>query len=415
MDPCAGGDAFPSRRSCLSRHYDTQASWAPTARLAAAGFIATAVAFGPARMGFGLFLPAFRDDFALSTSLAGMVASGGFAAFLGALPLAAWLDHRFSARTPIVIGAMCAAAGFLLVAAAQGAAMLAAGVALAGASAGFCWSPFNDAAERIVPARARPSALSAVSTGTTLGVAAAGGLALVVTFGLLPWRAAWAGFAGVAGIAALVSIYGVRTGRDRSVVATGEARPTVLRADTAPLYAAALLFGATNAAYLSFAADRVVGAGGLSGLPDQAASAAIFISYGAFGLLGLATGWMEGRLGLARLLALVFAAFSGSMALVALAPGSWAGVMASAGLHGAGVMTISAILSFWSLSLFPGRGAFGFTAALIGAAAGSVAGPAALAGLIDLAGAREAFLIAAAPAGLAAVLLAGPAARFIRP
>ena len=30
------------------------------------GFLATAVAFGPARMGFGLFLPNFREEFALT-------------------------------------------------------------------------------------------------------------------------------------------------------------------------------------------------------------------------------------------------------------------------------------------------------------------------------------------------------------
>ena len=365
-------------------------------------------------MGFGLFLPAFRDDFALSTSLAGLIASGGFGSFLAALPIAAWLDHQLSARTPIVIGALCAAVGFLLVAAAQGPIALAAGVALAGASAGFCWSPFNDAAERIVPARARPSALSAVSTGTTLGVAAAGGLALAVTLGALPWRWAWSLFAAVAVLAALSAVYGVRTGRERSVVAKGEARPAFFRTDTAPLYVAAILFGATNAAYLAFAADRVVSAGGLDGLPGEGAAAAIFISYGAFGLAGLGAGWAEARLGLARLLGLVFAAFAASMALVALAPGAWAGVVISAGLHGAGVMTISAILSFWSLSLFPGRGAAGFTAALIGAAAGSVAGPVALGALIDLAGAQMAFLIAAVPAGLAAIVIAGPAARLIR-
>ena len=404
----------PCSEVCLSRSFDTQTSWAPTARLAAAGFIATAVAFGPARMGFGLFLPAFREDFALSTSLAGAVASGGFAAFLAALPFAAWLDHKISARTPIVIGALFAAAGFTLVASAQGPIALAAGVALAGASAGFCWSPFNDAAERIVPARARPTALSAVSTGTTLGVAAAGGLALAVTLGALPWRWAWSLFAGVAVIAALAGAYGVRTGRERSVVASGDDRPAFFRADTAPLYIAAILFGATNAAYLSFAADRVVSGGGLDVLPGEGAAAVIFISYGAFGLAGLATGWAEARLGLPRLLALVFAAFAASMALVALAPASWAGVVISAGLHGAGVMTISAILSFWSLSLFPGRGAAGFTAALIGAAAGSVAGPMALGALIDLTGAQAAFVIAALPAGLAACLIAGPAGRLIR-
>ena len=70
----------------------------PTIRRTAAGFAATAVAFGPARMGFGLFLPAFREEFALSTSTAGMIASGGFLAFLLALLASAWLGRRHGER-----------------------------------------------------------------------------------------------------------------------------------------------------------------------------------------------------------------------------------------------------------------------------------------------------------------------------
>ena len=49
----------------------------------------TAVAFGPARMGFGLFLPAFREEFALSESAVGMIVSGGGLAFLLALLVSA--------------------------------------------------------------------------------------------------------------------------------------------------------------------------------------------------------------------------------------------------------------------------------------------------------------------------------------
>ena len=38
-------------------------------RLGLAGFFAIAVAFGPARSGFGLFLPDFRREFGLSTEI----------------------------------------------------------------------------------------------------------------------------------------------------------------------------------------------------------------------------------------------------------------------------------------------------------------------------------------------------------
>ena len=121
----------------------------PAAKLTAAGFVATAVAFGPARMGFGLFLPSFREAFALTTSTAGLTASGGFLAFLLALVASAWLGRRHGERVPVVVGALAASAGFLTVAAAAEPGLLALGIALSGASAGLCWAPFNDAAERV--------------------------------------------------------------------------------------------------------------------------------------------------------------------------------------------------------------------------------------------------------------------------
>lgn len=378
-------------------------SMTPTYWLASAGLVATAVSFGPARMGFGLFLPTFREAFGLSTTEAGLIASFGFFAFLMALPLTAWLDERVGQRLPVLLGALSATVGFAVVATASGKAGLTAGVALAGASAGFCWVPFNDAAERVVPASARPGVLSAVSTGTTLGVAAAGALFLGVTLGAVDWRFAWGAFALVGIVAALMAWCGLPAGLARPRVEPS-GRPRLFRREVAPLYGAALCFGASNAVFLSFAADHVVAAGGLAGLPDGAAAAVIFLGYGIFGIVGLATGRLEARLGIVALLGAIFAAFAASLALVALAPGAWGSVLVSAGLHGAAVMTISAVLSFWSLRLFPGRGSLGFTVALIGVAAGSVIGPALAGTLADIAGLTTAFLVTAT-APLAATMV----------
>ncbi|WP_299435985.1 MFS transporter [uncultured Rhodospira sp.] len=377
-------------------------SAAQARRLGAAGFIATGVAFGPARMGFGLFLPIFRHDFDLSTAQAGLIASGGFLAFLAALPLTAWLAVRVGQRVPVTAGALTAAVGFAIVAMTSHAALLAVGVALAGTSAGFCWAPFNDAAERLVPPALQARTLSAVATGTTLGVGAAGGLALAVTTGLLPWRLAWGVFLLAALVAASAALIGLPRGRRGTAHPVGHASALVHPARIR-LYATSLIFGATNAVFLSFAADRVVAADGLPGLAAGAASPVIFVCYGIFGLLGLTTAWAEARVGLSPLIALIFTAFATSLALIALVPGSLPGVVAAAGLHGAAVMTISSVLSFWTLRLFPGRGSIGFTAALIAVAAGSVVGPALSGWLITAIGPRGAFLICAAPAFMVAL------------
>ena len=379
-----------------------------TARLSLAGFLATAVAFGPARMGFGLFLPTFRDTFAIGTAEAGLIASGGFASFLAALPLAAFLSTRMGQRVPVVAGASLAVAGFVAIALTAHPAVLALGVALAGTSAGLCWAPFNDATERVVMPADRDGVLSCIAAGTSLGVALAGALALMVTAGLTGWRLSWGAFAALATAAAGAALAGCPGAPPER---RGEPAPLTgliaYRRAAWPLYAAALTFGATNAVYLSFAGDRVVQAGGMAGVPERAASAAIFVAYGLCGLAGLATGRFERWLGLRWLLRVIFATGAVSLVAVALAPRSAVAVLASAGAHGAALMVISAVFSFWSLRLFPGRGTAGFIGALTCVAGGSVLGPTAAGTIAAHHGATAMFLACALPAAcLAAVPLA---------
>ncbi|MCC6008617.1 MAG: MFS transporter [Rhodobacteraceae bacterium] len=377
----------------------------PAIWLASAGLVATAISFGPARMGFGLFLPTFRETFELSTAQAGFIASLGFLAFLVALPVTAWLGIRAGQRVPVVLGALSATFGFAFVAGAQGSTGLVAGIVLAGASAGFCWAPFNDAAERVVSPAMRPGALSAIATGTTLGVAATAALYLGVTIGAFGWRGAWGAFAAMGLAAAILASCGIPGGRVAEC-SRATTPPGLLRPEVAPLYGTALCFGLSNAVYLAFAADHVVAFGGLIGLPDQGAAAIIFLSYGLCGLAGLATGRLEARIGLAALLLVIFAAFASSLVLLALWPGGWGSVLVSAGLHGAAVMMISAILSFWSLRLFSGWGSLGFTVALVWVAAGSVAGPAVIGILADAANLGPALLTAAAAPLITTIALA---------
>ncbi len=365
--------------------------------LAAAGLVATAISFGPARMGFGLFLPRFSDAFTLSDTQAGLISGSGFSGFLGALVMTVWLTDRFGPRLPITMGVLFAAAGFLLVAVAQTPLALAAGITLAGASAGFCWTPFNDAAECALSEAKRAHVLSAVSTGTAIGVAIAGALALWVSASGVSWRSAWAIFA-VAGLIAVPVIWRAVPARRPPHRNASAAALSLFPKAAGPLYSAATCFGLVNAVFLSFAADHVATSRAPLWLPDWTVAGVIFVSYGLCGLVGLATGRIEARLGSDRLLAAIFAAFASSLILIALTPGTWPGVPVAAGLHGAAVMTISALLSFWSLRLFPGRGSLGFTATLIWVAAGSIAGPVMAGVLADLIGLTSAlFAISVIP------------------
>lgn len=373
--------------------------------LSAAGFAATAVGFGPARMGFGLFVPEFRAAFELSTSTVGIVSSLGFLGFLLGLLLAEWQLLRRGPALPVLTGLAAAAAGMATVALAPGLPVLAFGVFLAASSAGLAWTPFNDGIHRKIGPQDRAAALSTVSSGTGIGIALAGAASLVMVLGGLSWRLCWAGFAVAAALALLGNRAALRDVGKAPEEGTLRRWKELLGRAALPLYAVGLAYGTTSAIFIAFAADRMVTAGGVPGLPVRATPALVYICYGLFGLSGLLTAKAGALIGLPALLRLLLAAGALSLAFVALAPGSWAGLGLSAGLQGVHVMMTSAVLAFWSERLFPSLASLAFTAALLAAAAGNVAGPAAAGLLSDAVGPGAMFLGAAALPALTGALL----------
>lgn len=373
----------------------------PGKRVGIAGFLATAVAYGPARMGFGLFLPDLRRDLGISSTFAGAVSSAAFIAFLLAIPAAAWATRKWGVRVPVVAGLASAAAGMACVALAPGPEVLAAGVVLAGASPGLCWSPFNDAATALLSADWRPRVLSVVSTGTTLGIAAAAAAALAGVLVGVSWRWSWAAFAVAAVVAGLVGLLllparsetapaePTSTGPDSGATVAQRAR-ALLQGLTWPLVTA-FSFGATSAIYLAFAADAVARAGAVAGLPAAAAGTVIYLAFGVCGMVGLFSADLHRWLGLVGFLVAIFAAATVSTALLAMKKGELEAVLVSAGLQGICVMTMSAVLSYWTTSLRPASASTSFAVVLGALALGGVVGPVTAGVFLDDVGGRVVF------------------------
>ena len=362
-------------------------------RLGLAGFAATAVAYGPARTGYGLFVPDFREEFGISTWAAGAIGSGLQGGFLLALVATALLVGRLGPRLLVAAGGVSAIAGMLLVALSPNSMMLAAGVLVAGMSAGFCWSPYNDLAGRTVRAESRARVLSAVSTGTTLGIAVSGLVALAAVVGELPWRAAWLAFVAAAVLSAVLNallLPGMPAGGERETAR----RPGVgwiFRVGSSPLFVVAFSFGVVNAFYWSFNADIVSSAG----FPLPNAGQVLYVVLGAAGFVGLLTGDLVERIGLQSTLRITLLCLGAGTVLLGTAPGSIAVVGAAAVLYGAGVMFMSALLSLWSSAVFRERPSEGFTAALLFFGVGGVVGPAVLGAWGGAFGLGSAFVVAA--------------------
>lgn len=373
--------------------------------LSAAGFAATALSYGPARMGFGLFVPEFRAEFSLLTSAVGFISGLAFSGFFIGLLIAQALLSRRGPSSAILSGLLAATLGLSLVSVASGIAMLAFGVLLAASSAGFAWTPFNDAVHRKVRGPDRPGALSEISTGTSIGVACAGIAAFVASLTGVSWRYCWGLFA-IAGAMTLIGNWlALRPVEKAPKSAVKGEWKTLLQTRAIPLFVISFVFGTTSAIFISFAADHVKEAGGVAGLPSESAPALIFIIYGVAGLTGLATARARAATGLLWLLRLLMGGGSLSLVLVALLPSYWPGAALSSTLQGVYVMMTSAVLAFWSEQLFPTLPSLSFTGTLMAMAAGCVLGPI-FAGLwASSLGPTVMFLAAAALPAATAVLL----------
>ena len=376
-------------------------------RLGLAGFVATAVTFGPARNGYGLFLPEIREEFGLSTQMLGFIASGLYAGYLAALLAVGLLAARTGPRLPVLVGLFSAGVGTTLVAFSPNATVLAAGVVLAGTGAGWSWAPYNDAVGRTVPASSGDRVLSVISTGTTFGITVAGLAALAATVYGLPWRAAWFGFAAGALAAAALNAALLT----RGPAGAGDVKTVGWPGlgwfwcpSSAPLFGVALAFGVVNASYWSFAADLV---SGVAGSPP-AVGPLLYVALGVFGFAGLVTGEAVDRFGLRRTLAATLVSLGVATGLLGLAPGSLPAVAASAVLFGSGVMLMSALLSVWSSAVFRERPSTGFSAALLLFGIGSIVGPAFVGAAADEYGLGTVFLFVAALAISTALIRPAP-------
>ncbi len=349
--------------------------------LSAAGFAATAISYGPGRMGFGLFVPEFKSTFSMSSSTVGLVSSLGFVGFFIGLLIAQFFLNRKGPKFPVLTGLTAATIGTSIIALAPNVAVLAVGVFLAASSAGFAWTPFNDAVHRKVRDVDRPVALSQISTGTSVGIALAGTLALAMGLVEFDWRFCWAVFAGASALALIGNWAALRQVEKSPEDGPHKGAQDLLHFAAIPLFGIAFAYGITSAVYISFAADHFAQKG-LPGFSDGAVSALVFIFYGLFGLTGLLTDRVRGTIGLTWLLRALLLAAAASLAFVPLMSGSWSGLVFSAGLQGVNVMMTSAVLAFWSERLFPSFPSLGFTAFLLATAAGSVIGSA-VAGMVS--------------------------------
>ncbi|MEU7476303.1 MFS transporter [Lentzea sp. NPDC042327] len=360
--------------------------------LICAGTALVGVCYGFARFAYGLFAPAFQQQFALGSTLLGVIGAGSYAGYGIAVVAGFLLTNRHGPR-PVAVGAgVFAAAGTALVAVSANGVLLAAGVLVAGVSTGLASPPLAEAIARTVDAARQDRAQSVVNAGTGVGVLLSGPVALVL---LDDWRLAWAAFAVVSVAVTAWVVATVPHGRG----ATGRETGSLLPPGAAPLLTAAFLLGLASSAVWTFGRD-VVHTG-------PTAAALMWSLIGLAGLLGAVSGHLTGVLGLRTAWTAVLVLLSAATAALALWPGDVAVSFTAAGLFGASYIALSGLLLVWSTRVHGDRPATGVGTSFLLIAVGQAVG-ALLAGVaVDHFGHLTAFLGAAAAGLLGAVVRPG--------
>lgn len=373
-----------------------------TVALTAAGASLIAACYGLARFAYGLFLPAFREAFALDAATAGLIASASYTAYCVGILAATALTPRVGARPVAVTAGALATAGCAMIAATPSALVLGVGVAVAGSSTGVASPPLARAVSEHVTAARQDRVQTLVNAGTGVGVMVSGPVALLTQE---QWRTGWWIFTA---LAALVTLWIWRTvpagrqgaARAKAESAQADGRPPLFPPGAWALVTASAVMGASSAAGWTFGQDFLQTAGGHG--PGLATAA--WIVLGACGLAGAAAGDLVGRMSLPTAWTGLMAVFAAATAAWALWPQDPVVAVAASGAFGAIYIALTGVLLLWGTRLYPGRASTGVGLAFLAIAAGQAAASPALGALAGAADMRLAFLIAAG-AGVAGAML----------
>lgn len=370
----------------------------PTARVGGAGLLALVATYGIGRQAYGLFVPTFRDEFALPLDVVGYYASAAQAGYLLATVAAGVLTARLGPRVPVVSGCVLLTAGAALTASATGPILLAVGIIAAGTSAGGAWAPFSDAVGHRVPAAGSRRALALVNAGSPVGLMVASALVLMAGD---RWRTVWWLFAAI-GLVAAVTAWRVLSPTAPNAPFERRRAPIgwFFNPRSARMFVVTVGVSITSGAYFAYAPDTAQ-SGGLAGWTGPAMWACLGIAGAAVGVFA---GGLANRHGLRMPLAVALVLVGASSLMLLAAPGSMVIALGSAALFGVGFTTGFALLVMWSQQVFHDRPSTGFTLAIVFIATGFIIGPSlfgAVATHID----RSAALIVVALPALLAVLV----------
>ena len=356
--------------------------------LAVTGFALIAVSYGLARFSWGLMLPAVSQDVPFSPRLAGVLSACSFAAYCLSVALASRLCTRYGARLTGVISVLCAAAGLLLLAVAASPWLLAAGLLIAGFSAGLSSPSLAAAVSQAIAAQRQTQVNTIINAGTGAGIILSVPLLL-----FLPWRTACVLFAVIA-LLTLLPVWRYLPSAAMKQV-DPSSKTSMFNRKVVRLAIIAFISGMASAAWWSFGPEVL----------RQHAKVAdtqislLWLVCGAAGMLGVLTRPLARVIGMRQVYRLSLLFMAAPLVLIAFSQAFSGWLFPAVALCGAGYITLSGVLLVGGAQATSENPAAGVGIVFFMLAAGQVAGSLLFGVLYAHTG--------AAPALIAFALLAG--------
>jgi predicted MFS family arabinose efflux permease len=318
-----------------------------------------------------------REAFELDAAVLGLIGSGSYVGYCVAITISLIYTSKVGPRFMVAAAGVTAVVGMSLIAAAPNALFLAAGVLIAGSSTGLASPPMAEAVSRVFDGSRQDRANTLINSGTSVGVALSGPVALIA---VEQWRLAWAAFAAV-GLVVLAWNLVIMPAGDSG----GDSEPSEAATEhdmseitfrwlvsrrSLPLFAASVGLGLASAAYWTFSRDLVVQAGDLG----RIGSTTFWMVLGVSGLLGGAAGDLVSRFGLGVALRGALLTMGASIGMLAAAPSVLYVAYPSAGLFGAAYIMLTGIMLVWAVKVFRDRPSAGLGAAFLLISAGQILG-----------------------------------------
>lgn len=335
--------------------------------LGMAGFSLIAVTYGLARFAWGLMMPAVMKDIPFSVHLAGIVTACSYLSYCLSTAAAPGLVMRFGARRVACLAALCAAAGLLLLACAFAPLMLAAGLLIAGLSAGLASPAIASAVSVGLPSAQQDAANTAINAGTSAGIMLSVPILLLLPGG---WRASCVAFAVLALLCLLPAWRYLPEDRRKGDRDRTGWRDLVRQRSLLRLAIVAFIGGSSSAAWWSFGPEILRNHLHL----DAHASSLLWLIGGGAGIAGALTGAARRWFSMAQIYRLSLCCMALPLLVLASLNGFSGWLFPAVALGGAGYVTLSGVLLVYGAAATPDSAATGVGVAFFMLAAGQMVG-----------------------------------------